>query len=88
MGAERARMKASELLAKSAEPFDQACMMVLEMESKIDRLQAAITALADTELLELACIGSDAPVEDALGRLFALVPNADVTGLAPRKGDK
>lgn len=40
----------------------------------------AIKDLADTELREIACIGSDAPVEDALGRLFALVPNEPAKG--------
>ena len=35
-------MKASELLLQSAEPFDQACMMVREMELEIDRLRILI----------------------------------------------
>lgn len=34
-------------------------------------LVEAATACEDTELQLLACIGSDAPCEDALGRLFA-----------------
>lgn len=33
-------VKASDLLLQSATPFDQACMMVREMEAEIDRLRA------------------------------------------------
>lgn len=42
--------KASELLAQSAEPFDKACMLVIELEKSHERLiQAARCALADLE---------------------------------------
>ena len=59
------------------EPPDEVAALVLKIDAdhEIDQLRAAISALADTELRELACIGSHAPVEDALGRLFALVTN-------------
>lgn len=48
--------------------------------NEIDLLRSVIAALADTELRDVACMGSDAPVEDLLGRLFALVPNAELRG--------
>jgi len=35
-------MKASELLLQSAAPFDQACMMVREMELEIEHLRTAL----------------------------------------------
>ena len=63
------------------EPPDEVAALVLKIDAdiEIERLRAAIAALADTELRELACVGSHAPVEDALGRLFALVPNLNST---------
>lgn len=35
-------MKASELLEQSAAPFDEACILVREMENEIERLRAGI----------------------------------------------
>ena len=37
--------------------------------NEIENLRALIAELLDTELGELACAGSDAPVEDVLGRM-------------------
>lgn len=34
-------MKASELLLQSADPFDKACMMVIEMEKELEALREA-----------------------------------------------
>ena len=47
-------------------------------------IRNAVLALRDTEIAEIACTGSHAPVEDALGRLFELVPNAKVSGVPPQ----
>ncbi len=57
-------------------------LMAEEMARRCDAMAGVIRELADTEIAGMACAGSDAPVEDILGRMFRLVPpNVEVSGL-------
>lgn len=53
-------MKASELLLQSASPFDQACIMVREMEVELYNLRNV--AQAADELL-MATLGTDGEID-------------------------
>ena len=57
-----------------AEPIEW-CAYHSKLRNENARLRAAVLELKDTEISDIACTGSDAPVEDALGKLFDLVPN-------------
>lgn len=49
-----------------------------EAADEIERLRGLISELADTELGQMGCAGSHAPVEDVLGRMFNAVPGIAV----------
>lgn len=48
---------------------DPAQTRIFELEAERDALLGLLTELMDTELAEIACTGSYAPVEDLLGRI-------------------
>lgn len=59
-------------------PLEQSLRRRVQAQQlQIETLRALIAELADTELAKIACAGSNAPVEDVLGRLFAAAEAAD-----------
>lgn len=57
--------------------FIKARAAMTEAANEIELLHGLIVELLDTELGEMACTGSMAPVEDVLGRMAdAVTPNA------------
>lgn len=49
------------------------CDLMQELESDRDAARALLAELMDTELADIACAGSLAPVEDLLGRIKTFV---------------